>query len=124
MRPNMVGTLLLAVILLQASCGTSVVPPILLESGRMVYPPEPHDAKVEGSVLVQYDVDEEGLVSNIRVISSSPTGVFDKAAVEFVRTWRFQPQKRSGVAEAVENVQSRISFTLDDGDASYLEFIE
>ncbi len=124
MRPNMVGTLLLAVLLLQTSCGTSVVPPILLESGRMVYPPESREAKVEGSVLVQYDVSEEGLVSNIRVVSSSPSDVFDEAAISFVRTWRFQPQKRSGVPEAVENVQSRISFTLDDGDASYLEFIE
>ena len=123
MRPNPVPVLLLTVLLL-ASCGTSVVPPILLESGRLVYPAESREAKVEGSVLVIYDVNEEGLVGNIRVVSSSPVGVFDQAAIEFVRTWRFQPQKRSGVAEAVENVESRISFTLEDGEASYLEFIE
>lgn len=123
MRLNPVPIVLLTV-LLAASCGTSVVPPILLESGRLVYPSESREAKVEGSVLVIYDVNEEGLVSNIRVVSSSPEGVFDHAAIEFVRTWRFQPQKRSGVAEAVENVESRISFTLEDGEASYLEFIE
>lgn len=124
MRSKTVAFLLIVVLFSLASCGTSVVPPILLESGRMVYPSESREAKVEGSVLVSYDVNEEGLVSNIRVLSSSPTGVFDEAAIQFVRTWRFQPQKRSGIPEAVENVQSRISFTLDDGDASYLEFIE
>lgn len=124
MRPNTIALQLIVVLFSLASCGTTVVPPILLESGRMVYPSESREAKVEGSVLVSYDVNEEGLVSDVRVLSSSPTGVFDQAAIEFVRTWRFQPQKRSGIPEAVEDVQSRISFTLDDGDASYLEFIE
>lgn len=121
---NKVAIQLIAVVLLLASCGASVVPPILLESGRLVYPPESRDAKVEGSVLVAYDVSEGGKVSNIRVLSSSPEGVFDQSAINFVRTWRFQPQKRSGVPESVESIQSRISFTLEDGDASYLEFIE
>ena len=124
MPSNRVALQLIAVVLLLASCGTSVVPPILLESGRLVYPPDSRDAKVEGSVLVTYDVSEDGEVSNIRVLSSSPVGVFDQAAIDFVRTWRFQPQKRTGVPESVKSIQSRISFTLEDGDASYLEFIE
>ena len=119
-----VATQLVVILFLLASCGTSVVPPILLESGRMVYPPESRDANVEGSVLVAYNVDEDGDVSDIRILSSTPVGVFDEAAIDFVRTWRFQPQKRSGVPEAVENIQSRISFTLEEGEASYLEFIE
>ncbi|MCY4095246.1 MAG: energy transducer TonB [Gammaproteobacteria bacterium] len=118
------ATQLIAILLLLISCGTTVVPPILLESGRMVYPPESRDANVEGSVLVAYTVNEDGEVSNVRVLSSTPEGVFDEAAIDFVRTWLFQPQKRSGVPEVVENVQSRISFTLEDGEASYLEFIE
>lgn len=124
MPANKVAIQLTAALLLLASCGTSVVPPILLESGRLVYPSESREAKVEGSVLLAYDVNVEGKVSNIRVLSSSPAGVFDEAAIDFVRTWRFQPQKRSGLPEAVEGIQSRISFTLEDGDASYLEFIE
>lgn len=124
MPPRKIAIQLIAVLLLMVSCGSAVVPPILLESGRLVYPPESREASVEGSVLVAYDVNEAGEVSNIRVLSSTPTGVFDAAAIDFVRTWRFQPQKRSGVPEAVENIESRISFTLEDGDASYLEFIE
>ncbi|MCY4130582.1 MAG: energy transducer TonB [Gammaproteobacteria bacterium] len=124
MPVNKVAIQLIVALLLLASCGTSVVPPILLESGRLVYPPESREANVEGSVLVVYDVSEVGEVSNVRVISSSPAGVFDEAAIKFVRTWRFQPQKRSGSPEAVQDIQSRISFTLEDGDASYLEFIE
>lgn len=124
MHLKSIAPALSAMLLVLASCGTSVVPPILLESGRLSYPSESKHGKVEGSVLVSYSVSEEGLVSDIRVVSSSPPGVFDKEAIKFVRTWRFQPQKRSGIPEAVENVQSRISFTLDDGSASYLEFIE
>lgn len=124
MRPYKVATQLIALVFLLVGCGTTVVPPILLESGRMDYPTELRDANVEGSVLVAYTIDEDGEVRNIRVLSSTPADVFDEAAIDFVRTWRFQPQKRSGVPEAVQNIQSRISFTLEDGEASYLEFIE
>ena len=105
-------------------CGTSVVPPILLESGRMPYPEEQRKTKVEGSVLVAYDILVDGYVSNVRVISSNPEGVFDAAALHFVRSWRFQPRKRNGVPEVATDMESRISFTLSDGDASYLDFIE
>ena len=107
-----------------AGCGTSVVPPILLESGRLAYPPNPKAARIEGSVVVVYNISVGGEVSDIRIVSAEPEGVFEDAAVAFVQTWRFQPQKRSGVAEAVTDIQSRISFTLADGEASYLEFIE
>lgn len=124
MRLSKGNVLITVAVLLMVSCGTTVVPPILLESGRLVYPPASREAKVEGSVLLSYDVSEEGKVSNIRIVSSTPRDVFDQAAIDFVSTWRFQPQKRAGVPETVEKVQSRISFTLQDGDMSYLEFIE
>ena len=106
------------------SCAASFVKPILLESGRLTYPEEQREANVEGSVLITYDIDVDGKVRNIRVFSSNPPQVFDEAAINFVRTWRFQPQKRDGVPESVANVESRISFTLEDGSASYLDFIE
>ncbi len=113
-----------ALVALLSGCSVGVVPPILLESGRLSYPQAQQDAKVEGSVLVTYDVSVEGKTVNIRVINSAPPNVFNAAAVAFVRTWRFQPQKRGGIPEAVKDLQSRISFTLAEGDASYLDFIK
>lgn len=115
--------LLIAFLLWLAACGSALVPPILLESGSLVYPEAQKNAEIQGWVLVAYDVDQTGEVNNVRVADSYPKGVFDQAAIEFVRTWRFQPQKRAGTPEAVPNMQSRISFTLDHAASSYDSFI-
>lgn len=109
--------------LVTSGCVAGDIPPILVTSGQLEYPPSLKKEGLEGSVLVEYDVDENGLVRNLRVIESSPPGLFDAAALQFVTTWRFQPRKRNGVAEAAYRLQSRISFVLGDGDASYEEFL-
>lgn len=106
-----------------SACGSAVVPPILLESGRLEYPAPQRDEKVSGWVLLSYNVNRDGVVSDIAVVDAQPAEVFNQAAMDFVRTWRFQPQKRQGVPEAVTNMQSRITFTLDDTATSYDTFI-
>lgn len=44
-----------------------------------------------GEVVVEYTVAPNGSVSDARVIRSSPPRVFDRAALDAVRSWRFQP---------------------------------
>lgn len=105
-------------------CGSATVPPILLESGELEYPAEQREAKVQGYVIVAYDVTETGTVMNVRIVEAQPSDVFDEEAVAYVKSWTFQPRKREGVPEAVQNMQSRITFVLDEGDASYKEFIK
>lgn len=45
-------------------------------------------------------VGRDGLVKEVKVVSSTPVGVFDAAAVEAVRKWRVKPAMRDG--EAIE----------------------
>jgi protein TonB len=61
----------------------------------------------EGWVLVRYGVARSGQVTNPRVIASSPKGVFDKAALQAVRRWRYKPQQSSR-----SSIKSRIRFVL------------
>ena len=105
-------------------CATAVVPPILLESGVLEYPPSLKEQRLEGSVLVVYDVDIDGEVMNVSVVESDPPEVFDEAALAFVRTWRFQPKQVDGLPVVASAVHSRISFATDDADATYLEFLK
>ena len=122
---SMKSITLVVVACILSACASSVVPPILLNSGELVYPKSEMRAAVEGVVTISYDIDERGYVTNVQIVDSGPSREFGIAAVKFVRTWRFQPQKRSGVPEPVYGVESRISFVLDSGEApSYLEYVK
>ncbi len=44
-----------------------------------------------GEVLVEYTVGIDGSVTDARVVNSEPRRVFDRAALEAVESWRFQP---------------------------------
>ena len=46
---------------------------------------------VEGSVLLEYTVDERGRVVAPRVIQATPPGVFDRAALKALSRWRYEP---------------------------------
>jgi periplasmic protein TonB len=46
---------------------------------------------VEGSGLLEYTVDERGRVVAPRVIHATPPGVFDRAALNALSRWRYEP---------------------------------
>ncbi|EDQ02755.1 energy transducer TonB [Shewanella benthica] len=46
------------------------------------YPAAAVKANQNGYVQLKFDINKSGMVSNIKVIKSSPTGVFDKSAVK------------------------------------------
>ena len=75
------------------------------------------DKKVEGVVRVAYDVTVDGTVENARVVESNPPGVFDAAALDAVRKWRFHPAVRNGKAVATQNMVSPVKFKLGESEA-------
>jgi protein TonB len=52
-------------------------------------------ASVQGVVTVDAVIDEQGNVTNVRVLRGLPMGL-DRSAVEAVRQWRFTPAKLDG----------------------------
>lgn len=65
-------------------------PPIFRPKPR--YPEAARRAGTQGWVMVGFTVTRSGSTSGIRVLSSSPPGVFDQAAREAVAKWRYQAQ--------------------------------
>lgn len=57
------------------------------------YPPNAYRSRQGGSVTVSFTVRRSGRTGHIRVLMSKPHHVFDRATVEAVRQWRFQPVK-------------------------------
>ncbi len=55
------------------------------------YPVEMYRQKIEGDVDIAYGLDQNGAVTEARVTTSTPARVFDQAALESFKAWRFTP---------------------------------
>lgn len=66
-----------------------------LFQAKPVYPAEMRRRKADGTVFVLFVVDPEGKVVNPRVERSTDQA-FEKAALDAVRQWRFEPATRNG----------------------------
>jgi len=77
-----------------------------------VYPIQAKLRRIEGEVLLQFIVDEEGGVREIEVLESVPGDTFVRSALAAVARWRFRPAVKDGRAVAVR-VRQKLSFRLD-----------
>lgn len=84
--------------------------PVPVERHEAKYTKEAQKKRIQGSVLLEFFVDEKGVPQDIRVKRSLDPGL-DKNAVEAVKTWRFQPGTKEGKPiKVVTNVE--VSFRL------------
>jgi len=75
------------------------------------YPDSAMEDRISGTVTVQYVVDAKGRTKNVRVTESSPRGVFDRAAIDAIREWRYRPATYNGQPVEVP-VRTLIRFEL------------
>jgi len=60
---------------------------------KPAYPASAFAHRLNGHVVVSYDVNNDGDVVNARVASSEPAGIFDEEALGAIRKWKFTPHK-------------------------------
>jgi TonB family protein len=70
--------------------------PRVIQKSEPEYPDEARVAGLEGTVVVQAVIGEDGVPRDIRVAKSLGLGL-DEKAVEAVSTWRFKPGMKDGV---------------------------
>ena len=80
---------------------------------RPTYPFKAVMKEIEGFVLVEFTVRENGTVVNPVVLASEPGDLFDDAALSAISKFKFQPREVGGDAIAAEGVQMRFAFKLD-----------
>ncbi len=71
------------------------------------YPLQAKRASVEGWVDIEFMVNEQGRVTDIRIIDAQPPGVFEQSVRKAVSGWRFQPGTVMG-----EPVKTRVATTI------------
>ena len=87
------------------------VPPKPIARGSFKYPPTAKKNGIKGYVVLSVLVDTDGSVNQVQVLESSPSGIFDAAALQGIRAWHFEPAKYKGDAVRVWAKQ-RIRFDL------------
>ena len=74
-----------------------------------VYPQTARDAGVQGVVILEIVIGEDGAVANARVLRSIP--LLDQAALDAVRQWRYEPTLLNGVPTSVI-MTATVNFSL------------
>jgi TonB family protein len=79
------------------------------------YPPEQFRNQVEGDVDIGFNLDADGSPTAVRVKSSTPPAVFDSAALEAFRKWRFTPFIENGEPVSSTGHHFTLAFRLSKG---------
>jgi protein TonB len=74
--------------------GGEIQPPALLHRVAPIYPDLAVHAKIEGVVILEAVVDQEGRVEDVRVLRS--VRFLDAAALDAVRQWQYSPLLLNG----------------------------
>ena len=74
--------------------GGDIRPPTKIKHVAPIYPPIAQLNRVQGIVILEAVINEAGEVTQLRVLRSAP--LFDEAAMNAVRQWRFTPTLLNG----------------------------
>nr|WP_243050045.1 energy transducer TonB [Dyella sp. RRB7] len=86
--------------------------PVLIRNVSPRYPVTAVRANQEGWVEVSFTITPDGNVDNVQVVDAEPRHVFDRAAVEAVSRWKYQPATQDGSPIASQD-KRRIVFKLN-----------
>lgn len=92
---------------------------VVLQAKRILsmaptYPQKALEEGLSGSVTVDFIVDEKGEPTELRIADANPPGVFDQAALEAVKHWRYEPFMLEGVPTPVPD---RVVLRFDPNSA-------
>jgi periplasmic protein TonB len=77
------------------------------------YPIQARQKGIEGWVDVKFDVGADGSVRNPVVVDADPRQIFDRAAVQAVKGWKYSPKIEDGRAVERRGLKVRIRFKLE-----------
>jgi TonB family protein len=60
------------------------------------YPRKALEQQIEGAVTIQFTVDTRGDPKDLQVVEASPRNVFDRATLDAVKRWHYQPSFANG----------------------------
>lgn len=82
----------------------------LVGAGALRYPPKARKYKYVGEVVVAFSIGPDGKVVDPHILESEPPGIFERSALKYVRSWRYEPPLHEGENIQVDDVAVRIAF--------------
>ena len=98
----------------EAQRASSYVSASSMTRTRYVSPQFPLAARqrgIDGWVDLQFVVNTDGSVGDLTIVGAQPVGVFEQAALDAVRNWRYQPVMRAGQAVS-QRTRVRLRFAM------------
>lgn len=89
-----------------------LLPPEVIQKVEPDYPLDAREQRLEGKVILQIVVGEDGSVTDVKVLRSIE--LLDQAAVEAVRQWKYKPATKAGRPVPVY-VTVTVNFRLREG---------
>ncbi|MEE4246181.1 MAG: energy transducer TonB, partial [Kangiellaceae bacterium] len=86
--------------------------PTIVFKATANYPRVARRRGIEGYVLLEFTVNEDGSTTAPKVIEAVPNGIFDKAAIRAVKRYRYQPGQKNNKPISVAGIRSKITFKL------------
>ena len=77
------------------------------------YPSRAARRGIEGYVVLEYTVTQQGAVKDITVVESEPSTIFNRAATRSAKGYKYQPRVENGKAVEVPGVRTKIVFRLE-----------
>lgn len=80
--------------------GGPITEPVVIHKVNPTYPEEARKNKIQGSVVVETEVSEEGLIESIKILKATDP-IFEQPAIDALEQWRFKPATLEGEPVAV-----------------------
>lgn len=93
-----------------AATDSDIVPLVRVEPQ---YPERARQRGVEGWVVVEFTISAAGTVKSPRVVAYHPSTIFNRAALQAIRKWKYNPKIEEGVAVERPGVTVRLTFEFE-----------
>lgn len=93
-----------------APADSDAVPVVRIEP---MYPRRAAEQFIEGWVQVGFDISTRGTTKNVKVVKASPRAIFDRAAIQAVKKWKYNPKIVDGKPQERRGLSVRLQFKLD-----------
>jgi len=88
----------------------------LVKEVSPTYPERARREGIEGRVILEYTISEEGFPVDIRIVESTPPGVFDAVAINALSQWRYIPARKIGDRVEIPEAEAVFNFQMTGGE--------
>ena len=84
-----------------------------VSAGRYVYPRAALRREIEGSVILELTVGVTGDVVDAFVVEATPPNRFEKNALKYARSFKYEPYSANGIPTQVERIRVIVPYKIE-----------